>query len=92
MPWSQQGGRDESEVNLSVPQQEMQAVTTRSKALADYDLEVNYKSEGTDPEIKAVNEEENSDFTLMFIYDDDINKCCLLVIIYNVLIGDGIQN
>ena len=62
MPWSQQGGTEESETNVSVSQQGGQADTTRGKAVTDYDLDIDYKTEGSDPDIKPVNEEkENSD-------------------------------
>ena len=59
-PWSQQGGAEEPETNISVPQQEEQRDAARGKVIADYDPEVNYKPEGSDPEIEAINEEEKN--------------------------------
>ena len=61
-PQSQQGGTEESETNVSVSQQEGQADATRGKAIADYNLDIDCEPEGSDPEIKAVDkEEDNSD-------------------------------
>ena len=51
MSWSQQGGTEEHGTNVSVHQQ-----ATSGKAVADYNLDVDYKPEGLDPGIKAVNE------------------------------------
>ena len=45
-------------MNVSVPQHGGQAGTTRSKDIADNNLEIDYKPKGSDPNIKAVNEEE----------------------------------
>ena len=62
MPWLQQGGTDEPEMNISFPQQQEQAYAKRGEAIADYDLDVDYKPDESDPEIKAFDEEEkNSD-------------------------------
>ena len=63
VPWPQQGGTEEPQINISVPQQEGQAEATGGKVVADYNLDVDYKPEGSDLEIKAVDdkEEENSD-------------------------------
>ena len=47
MPWSQQGGADEPEMNISVPQQEGQADATRGEVKVDYSLHVDYKPEGS---------------------------------------------
>ena len=58
IPQSQQGGAEKPEKNVSVPQQEGQADTTRGKAVADYDLDTDYKPERSDPDIKTVDEEE----------------------------------
>ena len=58
MPSSQQGGTEQPETN----QQEGPTDATRGKALADYDLDIYYKTEISDTDIKAINkEEENSD-------------------------------
>ena len=62
MPWPQQGGAEEPETNVSVPQQEGQADATRGKAIADYKSDVDYEPEGSDPDIKAVNEEEENSY------------------------------
>ena len=62
MPQSQQGGTEESQINVSVPQQERQADAIRGKTIADYNPDVDYKPVGSDPDINTVNEEEeNSD-------------------------------
>ena len=62
LPWSQQGCADESETNASVSQQWGQADATSGEAIADYNPDINYKPEGSDPDIEAVHEEEeNSD-------------------------------
>ena len=62
MPWSQQEGTGEPETNVSVPQQVGQADTARGKDIVDYILDLDYKPDGSDPDIKAVNKEEgNSD-------------------------------
>ena len=58
MPWSQQGDTKEPEANVSVPQQEGQIDATRGRAVADYNPDLDYKPEGSDPDIKAVNEKE----------------------------------
>ena len=57
-PWSQQGGTDEPETSTGVPQQEGKKEATRGKVVADYDPDIDNKPEESDPEIKAVNEEE----------------------------------
>ena len=50
------------ETNVSASQQKGEADTTRGKAIADYNPDIDYQPEGSDPEIEAVNEdEENSD-------------------------------
>ena len=62
MPWSQQGCTEEPDTNVSVPQQEGQADATSGDDIEDYDLDIDYELEGSDPDIEAVNEEEeNSD-------------------------------
>ena len=58
MPQPQQQEAKEPEANVSVPQQGGQADTARGKDVADYNLDVDYKPEGSDPNIKAVNIEE----------------------------------
>ena len=45
-------------MNVSIPQQEGQADATNCKAIAYYNPDIDYKPEGSDPDIKAVNEEE----------------------------------
>ena len=59
----QQGGAEEPETNHKVPQQEEQQDATKSKVVADYNPDVHYKPCGTDPEIKAVHEEEEKSDT-----------------------------
>ena len=61
MPQSQQEGVGEPKTDVGVPQQGRQAVTIRHKEVADYNPDVDHKLEGSDTDIKAVNEEENSD-------------------------------
>ena len=56
----QQGGTEEPKTNISVHQQEGQRDATGDKVIADYDLDVDYKPEGSDPEIETVNEEEEN--------------------------------
>ena len=53
--WSQPEGDGEPETNSNVPQQEKQADAIYGKAIADYELDVDYVPEGLDPEIKPVN-------------------------------------
>ena len=53
---SQPEGAGEPETNTSVTQQEEQADTIDGKAIADYMLDIDYKPEGSDPEIKLVNQ------------------------------------
>ena len=61
-PQAQQKGAEEPETNICVPKKERQMDTTGVEVIADYDLDVNYEPKGSDPEIKAVHEEEeNSD-------------------------------
>ena len=61
-PWPQKGGTKEHEKNISVPQQEGQTDTAEGEKGADNNLDMNYEPDGSDPDIKAVNkEEENSD-------------------------------
>ena len=48
-------GTEETETNTSVPQEEEQADATESKVIANYKLEVDYKPERSNPEIKPVN-------------------------------------
>ena len=60
--WLQQEGAEDPQTKPSVPWQEEQPEATEGKVIADYDLDVDYESEGSDPEIKPVDEEdENSD-------------------------------
>ena len=62
MLWSQQGGAEEPKTNVSVAQQGGQEDTTSGKAIADYDFVIDYEPEGSAPDIKEVDEEEeNSD-------------------------------
>ena len=52
----------EPETNPSVPQLGVQRDTREGKAIAEYNMDVDYKSQGSDLDIKAVDEEEeNSD-------------------------------
>ena len=44
MPQKKQGGAEESETNVSVPQQEGQAEITSGKATAEYNPDIEYKS------------------------------------------------
>ena len=60
-PWLQQGGIKELKTNTSVTQQEEQTDAAEEKVIADNNLDVDYKPEGSDPEIKAVVHEEKSD-------------------------------
>ena len=61
-PWTQQGGTEEPETNTNVSQQEEQTDASEGEVVADYDPDVDYKPEGSDPEIEALNgEEENND-------------------------------
>ena len=61
MPQSQQGGTEEPAANVSVLQQEGQANATRGNAIADYNLDVDCKPEGSDSDMKAIDKEkENS--------------------------------
>ena len=53
-------GTGEPETNVCIPQQGGQTDAMRGKNIADYDPDVNYKTEGSDPDIKAVNEEEEN--------------------------------
>ena len=62
MPWSQQEGAGEPKMKVSAPQEGGQADTTRGKDIADYNPDIDYKPEGSDPDMKAFDEEEeNSD-------------------------------
>ena len=62
MPQPQQGGTDEPKSNSNIPQQGGHADAMGDEVIADFDLDVDYKPEGSGPEIKAVNkDEENSD-------------------------------
>ena len=57
----QQEGTKEPQTNPSVPWQEEQSDAAEGEVIACYDLDIDYKPEGSDPEIKAVKEvEENS--------------------------------
>ena len=59
---SQQEDPGKPEINVDAPQQGGQADTTKGTAMAGYHPDIDYKSEASDPDIKAVNEEEdNSD-------------------------------
>ena len=59
IPWPQ-GGAEEAETNPSAPQQEQQRDTREGKVIAYYNLDLHYKPEGSNPDIKAVNEEEEN--------------------------------
>ena len=58
MPQPQQDEEEEPEMNVLVSQQGGQAGTTRGKIIADYNLDLDYEPEGSDPNIKLVDEEE----------------------------------
>ena len=61
-PQPQQGGAEEPETNTNVHQQEEQTDAAEGEVIADYNLDVDYKPEGSEPEIKTVNKKEkNSD-------------------------------
>ena len=57
-PWSQKVGAEEPDANVSVPQLGGQADAISGKAIVDNNPDVHYKPEGSDPDIKAVHEEE----------------------------------
>ena len=57
---SPQRGTEEPETNVSIAQQQEQRDAREGKVIADYDLDVDYKSEGSDPDIEAVDEEEKN--------------------------------
>ena len=60
--WSQPEGAEEPQTNISVSQQEEQTNAAEGKVIADYEPDVDYKPEGSEPKIKPVKEvEENSD-------------------------------
>ena len=61
-PWPQEGA-DEPETNVSVARQGGQRGAREGKEIANYDPDVDYKSEGSDPDIEAVNEEEENSET-----------------------------
>ena len=48
-----QGGTDETETNPSVPEQEVHRDTREGKVITDYNPDVDYKPEWSDPDIKA---------------------------------------
>ena len=54
-----QGGAEEPDTNLSVPQQEEHR-DAREGEVVDHNPDLDYKSEGSDPDIKAVDEEEEN--------------------------------
>ena len=51
---------EEPETNISVPQQEEHRDAREGDIIADYDLDIYYEPEGSQPEIKPVNEEEEN--------------------------------
>ena len=53
-----QGGIKEPETNPSFSQQKEQTDATRGEVITECDQDVDYKPGGSEPEIKAVNEEE----------------------------------
>ena len=57
-PWSQ--GTREPETNNSVFLQEEQTDTIGGKVITDYNMDIDYKLEGSDPDTEAVNEEEEN--------------------------------
>ena len=60
-PWSQQRDAEDPETNPNISQQEEQPYITEGKVISD-NLDVDCEPEGSDPEIKEFDEEEeNSD-------------------------------
>ena len=59
--WSQTEGTEESEKNPGVPQQEEQPDTTDGKVIVVYNLDADFKPEGSDPEIEPVHHEEDNE-------------------------------
>ena len=62
--WLQQVGAEKLENNPSIPEKEEQAVATEGKVIADYEQDIDYEPERSDPEIKLSKHEgegENSD-------------------------------
>ena len=51
-----QGGIEESETYPSVPWQEKQRETLEGNVVSDYNLDLDYKPEGSDSYIKAVDD------------------------------------
>ena len=64
LAWLQHEYTGESQTNTSVPQQEEQLDGTEDKVVADQNPDVDYKKQGSDPEIKAVNEEEENSYAV----------------------------
>ena len=58
MPWLHQKRTAEPETNVSVPKKGGQADTTSCKGVADYDQDVDYEPKGSNPDSKAVDQEE----------------------------------
>ena len=58
---SQVEGAGEPETNSSVPQQEGLADAIDRKVIIDYDLDIDYESEGSYPEIKPVDQVQEED-------------------------------
>ena len=56
----QQEEAREPETNVSVPWQRRQEGANRGKDVADYNRDVDYNPEGSDPNIEAVNKEEEN--------------------------------
>ena len=52
MPQSQQECAGKSETNVSISQQGGHGDIARGEAIADYDLDIDYKPEGSDPKLK----------------------------------------
>ena len=61
-PWLQQKDIEEPETNSSVPQHEEQIDAAECEVLADYNSDINYKPEGSDPDIDAVHKEEENSY------------------------------
>ena len=51
-------GTEKPVTNVSVAQQEEHRDVREGKAVTDYDPDVDYEPDGSDPYIKAINEEE----------------------------------
>ena len=60
--WLQPEGAEETQKNINVPWQEESSDAAEDESITDYELDVDYKPEGSDPEIKADAQEEERNF------------------------------